>query len=116
MADIPNIIEELRIRNAPIELSILEQAELVAAFDALRADLATANARVVELEALIEKVADDVVLPRSRLIRIDTVSNTVRVENVGTAGKETLSPLMLFDGTVSGLLAMLAAKAKGDGT
>lgn len=70
------------------------------------------TAPVPQAAQAAQGVADDVVLPRSRLIRIDTVSNTVRVENVSAAGKETLSPLMPFDGTVSGLLAVLAAKGE----
>lgn len=46
-------------------------------------------------------------LPKYRLIRIDTVTNVVRVEYVDKAGKESLSPLMPFDGTIEGLMETL---------
>lgn len=55
------------------------------------------------------------VLPRSRLIRIDTVSNTVRIECVDKVGRETLSGLVPFDGTTAGLFSALAAAQTGGG-
>jgi hypothetical protein len=61
------------------------------------------------LVAALAKREAVAVLPRLRLIRIDTVSKTVRIEYVDRVGKETLSPLMPFDGTVAGLMAVLAA-------
>jgi hypothetical protein len=83
-------------------------------------ELRTLRARVTALEAELKALKDAAapakvpdVLPASRLIRVDTVSNTVRIEYLDKVGRETLSELIPFDGTIPGLLMALAA-AKGE--